>query len=167
MNHLVYLDTHAGELEKILSGTKTMLIIEHDPAQAAAQPAHPGDHLYFLRDNGECAVRVKATVIRVLCPANGLNEELSHTLKELQPRLQLTEDQYNAWSAKEQVLLVEFESAHKIGAIQVVPPQTAGRPGWSAFEEAGPMGPEEVSHEHPTLTLEGKAVDQNQRGSAL
>jgi hypothetical protein len=134
VNHLVYLDTRAGELERILSGVKTMLIKEFDPAQTTVRP---GDSLYFLRDNGECAVRVKATVTRLLFLANCLGQDLSHTLKEMQPRLQLTEDQYNDWSATDQVLLVEFESAHKIGAIEVAPHEIADRPEWIAFEELG------------------------------
>jgi hypothetical protein len=135
MNHLVFLDTRAGELEKILSGIKTMLIKECDPAQTTAHPVRPGDSLYFLRDNGECAVRVKATVVRVLFFANSLDEDLSHTLKELQPRLQLTEDQYNYWSARKQVLLVEFGSAHKIGVIHIAAHKIADRSDWMAFEE--------------------------------
>ena len=109
MNHLVFLDAQAGELEKILSGVKTMLVKEFDPAQTAAHPVNPGDSLYFLRDKDDCAVRVKATVVRVLFFTNRLDEDLSHTLKEMQPRLQFTEDQYNYWSAKQQVLLVEFD----------------------------------------------------------
>ena len=135
MNHLVFLDTRAGELEKILSGMKTMLIKEFDPAQTTAHPVRPGDSLYFLRDNGECAVRVKATVVRVLFFTNSLDQDLSHTLKELQPRLQLTEDQYNTWSAKQQVLLVEFGSAQKIGVIHVAPDRITDRSDWIAFEE--------------------------------
>ncbi len=51
----------------------------------------------------------KSTVVRVLFFTNNLDEDLSHILKEMQPRLQLTEDQYNYWSAKDQVLLVEFD----------------------------------------------------------
>jgi hypothetical protein len=135
MNHLVFLDTRAGELEKILSGTKTMLIKEFDPAQTTAHPVGPGDSLYFLRNQDDCAVRVKATVVRVLFFANSLDEDLSHTLKELQPRLQLTEDQYNYWSAKKQVLLVEFGSAHKIGVIPIAAHKIADRSDWMAFEE--------------------------------
>jgi hypothetical protein len=135
MNHLVFLNTRAGELEKILSGVKTMLIKELNPAQITAHPVRPGDGLYFLRDNGECAVRVTATVTRVLFLNNNSDEELSHTLKALQPRLQLTEDQYNTWAARKQVLLVEFESAHKIGMIHVAPNKITDRSDWIAFEE--------------------------------
>lgn len=137
MNYLVFLDAGAGELEKILSGLKTMLIRDYDPANPNAYPVNPGDGLYFLRDQDDCAVRVTATVVRVLYFTNRLNESLSHTLKEMQPRLQLTEGQYNYWSAKEQVLLVEFTSAHKIGMIQIVPEKIKDQSGWIAFESFG------------------------------
>jgi hypothetical protein len=136
VNHLVFLDTRAGELEKILSGVKTMLVKEFDPAQTTAHPVSPGDNLYFLRDNGECAVRVQATAERVLYLTNRLDQDLSQPLKEMQPRLQLTEDQYNYWSARKQVLLVEFDSAHKIDVIHVASSKIADRWDWIAFEES-------------------------------
>ena len=135
MNHLVFLDARAGELEKILCGVKTMLVKEFDPMQTTAHPVNPGDNLYFLRNMDDCALRVKATVVRVLFFTNRLDEDLPHTLKAMQPRLQLTEDQYNSWSAKQQVLLVELESAHKIGVIHVTPEKITDRSGWIAFED--------------------------------
>ena len=78
MNHLVFLDTQAGELEKILSGVKSMIAKEFDPA--SAYPVRLGDSLYFLRNNDECILRVKATVVRVVPLLNGLNEDFSHIL---------------------------------------------------------------------------------------
>jgi hypothetical protein len=134
MNHLVFLDARMGELEKILSGVKTMLVKEFDFAQTTAHPVNPGDSLYFLRDRDDCAVRVKATVVRVLSFTNHLEEDLSHTLKEMQPRLQFTEDQYNFWSGKKHVQLVEFESAQKIGAIRVATHKVSEPSDWIAFE---------------------------------
>ncbi len=137
MNYLVFLDTHAGELEKILSGVKCMLVKEFDPAAPTMQAASPGDSLYFLRDKDECDLRVTASVVRVLPVMNGPDEDLSRSLKELQPRLQLTEDQYNHWSAKKQVLLVEFASAHKIGVIHIPSNKITDRLDWIAFDEFG------------------------------
>ncbi len=134
MNHLVFLDAQAGELEKILSGVKTMVIREFDPDPAAKQPINPGDSLYFLRDQKECSVRVKATVVRVQFLTDQL-EDLSHTIKEIQPRLQLTEPQYIYWSDKHQILLVEFCSAHKIGLIQVALPKIIDRSDWIALKD--------------------------------
>lgn len=133
MNHLVYLDARAGELEKTLSGVKTMLVKAFDPAYPPAHPINPGDILYFLRDQDDCAVRVKAIVARVWLVTN--KEDLSHIMKAMQPRLQLTEEQYNHWSISQQALLVEIESAQKIGVIHVTPEKTAGRLDWIAFED--------------------------------
>lgn len=135
MNHLVFLNAQAGELERILSGMKTMLVKESGPGQTTAHRLNPGDSLYFLRDKDDCAVRVKATVVRVLYFANRSDIVLSQTLKEMQPKLQLTEDQYNYWSAQHTVLLVEFASAHKISVIHIAPNKIARPSGWIAFEE--------------------------------
>ena len=134
MNYLVFLDPHTGELEKILSGTKTMLLKEFDPSQLSEQPVSPGDSLYFLRHKDEFDLRVAATVVRVLFITNKLDKDLSHTLKELQPRLQLTEEQYNTWASKAQLMLVEFECAHKIDVIHVEANKITDRSGWIAFE---------------------------------
>jgi hypothetical protein len=133
MNYLVFLDNRAGELEKILSGVKTMLVKEFDPAHSPARPINPGDSLYFIRGKDDCALRVKAIVVRVWLVTN--KEDLLQTLKAMQPRLQLTENQYNHWSASQRALLVEFESAQKIGVIQVTPEKTAAPLDWIAFED--------------------------------
>lgn len=134
MNYLVFLDSQASELEKILSGTKSMVLKEFDPSQFDKQQVRPGDNLYFLRKKDEFTLRVKATVVRVLPVVNGLDEDLSPTLKEMQPKLQLTEDQYHYWSTKKQVLLVEFESARKIPVNQVTSQKVSDLSDWIAFE---------------------------------
>jgi hypothetical protein len=139
MNFLVFLNTQAGELEKILSGTKSMLLKEFDPAGAGDQAINPGDSLYFLRDDGDCDLRVKATVIRVLTFLNQKDDELSHLVKEMQPKLQLTEDQYNEWLVKGHAVLVEFGCAQKIDMVHVeldkITDRSANGSRWIAFEE--------------------------------
>jgi hypothetical protein len=135
MNYLVFLDPYAGELEKILSGIKCMVLKEIDPVLPTVHLVSPVDSLYFLRGKDDRDLRVSATVIRVTPFINSLEEDLSHTLKELQPRLQLTEDQYNYWSIKEQVQLVEFDCAHKIEVIQVASNKITDRSDWIAFKE--------------------------------
>ena len=133
MNHLFFLDAQAGELEKILSGVKTMLVKEFDPALPPADPVNPGDSLYLLRNKDACTLRVKATVTRVLSVTNDLEEDLSQLLKEMQPKLQFTEEQFDHWSAKKQVLLVEFESARKIEAIHITLDEDTDESNWIAF----------------------------------
>jgi len=135
MNHLVFLDARAGELEKILSGVKRMLVKDFDPHEPGAPSMAPGDSLYFLRDNDECDLRVGAKVVRVVPLVSGPDRDLAQALKELQPGLQLDEVQYRYWSTREQALLVEFESAHKIAVIRVAAEKVADRTRWIAFDD--------------------------------
>ena len=135
MNYLVMLDPCAGELEKILSGVKNMVLKEFDLVQPPAHLVRPGDGLYFLRNKDGYTVRVKATVERVSCFISGLDEDLPCSLKELQTRLQLTEIQYNDWSTKKHILLVEFIGAQKIKEIRVAPNKVSDRSDWISFED--------------------------------
>lgn len=137
MNYLVFLDAKAGELEKILSGLKSMVVKEFDPARPADQLTSPGDRLYFLRDTDECALRVQATVVRVLPLTHHTDEERCQILKEMQPRLQFNEDQYNTWVTKKQILLVEFASAQKMGVVHIAADRIADRSDWIPFIEFG------------------------------
>ncbi len=141
MNHLVFLDAQAGELEKILSGVKSMVVKDIDIEHPEVYTVKPGDSLYFLRKNDECDLRVRATVIRVLSFTKKLNEDLTHSLKELQSKLQLTEEQYNYWSGKNQVQLVEFESAQKIGVIHLTLDEVRGQSDWIAFQAFRVLSP--------------------------
>ena len=135
MNYLVFLDPQAGELEKILSGTKSMILKESCEASASKRAVSLGDGLYFLRKKGDCDLRVKATVSRILFVKKQMDDDLSHILKELQPRLQLTEEQYNHWSVKKQAQLVEFKGAHKIGPIHIPDGKFTESSDWMAFED--------------------------------
>ncbi len=135
MNYLVFLDAQAGDFEKIVSGTKRMVLKEPDPPRPAGPAICPGDRLYFLRRRDERFLRVQTTVVRVLCVSNQPCEDLSRFLKEMQPSLLLTEDQYNYWSARPVVLLVEFEVASKIAPIEISREKIKDRSDWIAFEE--------------------------------
>ena len=134
MNYLVYLDSCAGELEKILSGVKCMVIKTIGLENSASYPVSPGDSLYFLRDEADRNLRVKATIVHVSLFDRKIDEDLQHYLKELQPKLQLTENQFNYWSQKQKVLFVEFEAAQKIGVIHLALDELKVRSNWIAFE---------------------------------
>ncbi len=135
MNFFVFLDAQAGELEKILSGTKSMVVKKFDPADTTGQAVEPGDSLYFLKNGDDWDLRVVATVVQVLSYESSLGEDLSHLLKEVQPKLQLTEEQYNRQAGMKRILLVEFASAHKIELVHVAADKIRDRSDWIAFED--------------------------------
>jgi hypothetical protein len=135
MNYLVFLDPIAGELEKILSGTKSMVMKEFSPASASGQIISRGDNLYFLRNKDDCYLRVKANVSRVLSFTSQTEGDLAQVLKEFQPRLQMTEEQFNHWSVIKHTQLIEFEGAQKIGPIHISDCKLTKQSDWMAFED--------------------------------
>lgn len=135
MNHLVTLDARSGDLEKILSGVKSMLVRDLDFENSVTTPIAPGDNIYFLRSNGEKILRVSATIVGVHKCTNSLNEDLSSFLKEMQPKLQLTEAQFRYWSGKERVQLIEFTSAQKVKVILTSPNKAIEQSEWIVFDD--------------------------------
>lgn len=141
MNHLVFLDAEARELEKILSGIKSIIISDNDPLHA--NQVSPGDSLFFLRNNGERTVRVKARVVQAWTVHASPGEDLADCLKGMQTRLQCTEDQYNHWSLKTEAFFVEFENAHKIHVFHVAPDKIKDQNRWISFEDVSLLQQEE------------------------
>jgi hypothetical protein len=135
MNYIVSLDPAANEIEKILSGTKSMLLKDLSLTSKSFQEVNPGDDLYFLRKKGDCDLLVKAQVSRVVSPSGPLADDLPHILKEFQSRLQLTEEQFNHWSFKKQAQLIEFKGAHKINPIHIPYYDISGTSDWIACED--------------------------------
>jgi len=135
MDHIVFLDAQTGELEKVLSGVKTMIVSDFDVSHSPLDMVQPGNKLFFLRNNGECLVQVMATTIRVFVLENNSDEQLSQFLKERQPRLHLTENQYNIWAKKNRAVFIEFDLAHKIPAIRIAIDKIKDEFGWVSTED--------------------------------
>ena len=140
MNYLVFLDAGAGELERILSGIKSMVIKESEPQDTHLQPLMPGDCLYFLR-NDEMEIRVKAMIKSVQTVSGESAGDISRQLKEMQPRLQLTEEQFMYWRTKTQVRLVEIEGAQKISLVHLDLDVLKGHSDWIAFQAFSVLTP--------------------------
>jgi hypothetical protein len=60
MDHVVYLDAKAKELETLLSGKKTMIIRGATGRKLPYGRVSIGDVLYFINNNAEGVVKAKA-----------------------------------------------------------------------------------------------------------
>jgi len=63
MDHIVYVDADAKELEKLTSGTRTMIVRRAKDVPCGT--VNPSDTLYFIHD-GDRLIRARATVKDVL-----------------------------------------------------------------------------------------------------
>lgn len=116
MIHLVYTDNTGKigdrELEKILSGTKTMLIRGAAGRKIPHSRVFVGETLYFM-EKGTAKISAKATVKAVQNFVKLTDAEVSQVLTEHQPKLNLSEKQIDRWH-KKCLCLVEFEDVATI-----------------------------------------------------
>lgn len=116
MVHLVYCDNTGkkGEhvLDKILSGTKTMVVRGAAGRKIPHSRVFEGEMLYFM-EKGTALIAAKAVVKSVQNYVKLTEEEIVKTFDVHQDKLNLTDKQRTRWH-KKCLCLVEFEQVEAI-----------------------------------------------------
>ena len=100
MEHVVYLDAKAKELENLLAGTKTMILRGAAGRKMPYGRVGTGDMLYFINNNAEGLVRAKGTVKSVINSEPLSPAESEKLIDCHQDKLHLTEAQLKRWVGK-------------------------------------------------------------------
>ncbi|HEX2978704.1 MAG TPA: hypothetical protein VHO48_00420 [Anaerolineaceae bacterium] len=108
MDHVVYLDAKAKELEKIAAGAKTMIVRGAAGRKLPHGRVFPGDTLYFINNNGEGLIRASAKVKTTVHSEKLSEAEALVLLNANQEKLQLSEAQRQRWNGKRFLVLVEI-----------------------------------------------------------
>ncbi|HOP65969.1 MAG TPA: hypothetical protein PLX66_03015 [Bacilli bacterium] len=113
--HLVYLNSKEKELEKLLNGSKTMII------RGAAGKKCPlggrakiNDTIYFVETGGNMMVSYKGIISYVDEDYKMTPEESIKFLKKYDKQLNLSEKQYEKWSSKKCLAVYEISNINKI-----------------------------------------------------
>ena len=116
MIHLVYCDNTGKkgerELDKILAGTKTMIIRGAAGRKLPHSRVFEGETLYFM-EKGTSLITAKATVKNVQNYVKLKEEEITETIEKNQPKLNLTDKQKERWH-KKCLCLAEFNNVQEI-----------------------------------------------------
>ncbi|MDU5082151.1 hypothetical protein CIW83_15560 [Tissierella sp. P1] len=119
MVHLVYCDNigKKGEriLDKILAGTKTMIVRGAAGRKIPHSRVFAGETLYFM-EKGTAKITAKGIVKNVENYIKLSDEEILKILGENQSKLNLSEKQKSRWH-KKCLCLVEFENVQEIPAL--------------------------------------------------
>ncbi len=119
MVHLVYCDNTGkkGEkvLDKILSGTKTMIVRGAAGRKIPHSRVFKGEELYFM-EKGSLMITAKAKVRDVQNYVKLTEEEICQVLEDNQEKMKLTEKQKERWH-KKCLCLVEFEDVEEIAPL--------------------------------------------------
>ncbi len=114
MDHVVYLDAKANELERLLDGRKTMIIRGATGRKLPYGRVNEGDILYFINNNAEGVIKAKAIVNTVYNSEKMSSEESISLVKENQDKLQLTDAQFKKWAGKRYIVLIELKRIEEI-----------------------------------------------------
>jgi len=112
MVHLIYCDDKEKVLEKIIEGTKVMIVRGAAGRKIPHSRVFEGEKLYFMK-KGTGKITALATVKNVQNFVKLLDNEISETLDANQDKLNLSEKQKLRWH-KKCLCLVEFKDVKEI-----------------------------------------------------
>ena len=115
MVHLVYCDDKEKVLEKILEGSKTMIIRAAAGRKIPHSRIFEGETLYFMK-KGSGSISTMATVKSVQNFVKLSEDEICNILTQNQDKLNLTKKQQERWH-KKCICLVEFVDVKEIDAL--------------------------------------------------
>jgi hypothetical protein len=119
MDHVVYLDAKASELENLIKGNKSMIIRGASGRKIPHGIVNEGDVLYFINNNGEGEVKAKGVVTSVLNSDKMSVEESFETIVRHQDRLQLPDKQFDRWAGKRYLVLIGLDRIHAIKPFRI------------------------------------------------
>lgn len=119
MVHLVYCD-NAGKkgekvLDKILAGTKTMVVRGAAGRKIPHSRGSKGERLYFM-EKGSSQITATAIIKTVQNYVKLSDDEITKTLADNQSKLNLSDKQKERWH-KKCLCLVEFEDVEEIAPL--------------------------------------------------
>lgn len=116
MVHVVYCDNDgkSGErvLDKILNGSKTMVVRGASGRKIPHSRVFEGETLYFM-EKGTAQISARATVRAVQNYVKLTDDEINRILNENQDKLNLTDKQRKRWQ-KKCLCLVEFGDVERV-----------------------------------------------------
>ena len=119
MDHVVYVDAKANEMDKLLDGEKTMIIRGAAGRKLPYGRVNTEDVLYFIKNNGEGEVKAKAIVSNVFNSEKMSKEESIVLVEENQGKLKLTKKQFKRWAGKRYIVLIELKSVEAVDAFGI------------------------------------------------
>lgn len=107
MDHVVYVDAKAGEMEKLQNGEKTMIIRGATGRKIPYGRVHKGDWLYFIKNNAEGIIKASGQVSNVINSDKLTKEDSYRLVEKYQDKLALTTAQFKRWAGKRYLVLIE------------------------------------------------------------
>jgi hypothetical protein len=119
MDHIVYVDTRAREMEDLVMGIKSMIIRGASGRKLPHGRVNEGDILYFVNNNGECEVKARGVVSSVLNTEKLTVEESFETIIRHQDKLQLPDKQFEKIAGKRYLVLIGLNEIEEVKPFRI------------------------------------------------
>lgn len=130
MDHVVYVDAKAGEMDKLISGEKVMVIRGATGRKLPHGRVNAGDVLYFINNNGEGAAKASG-VVKAVHNSDKMSEpESVRLVEEHMSQLKLTPKEFQKWAGKRYIVLIEVEKVETISPIPIDKSQYGNMDDW-------------------------------------
>ncbi len=139
MDHVVYLDAKAKEFEKLIEGTKTMIIRGATGRKMPYERVFEGDQLYFIRNNGEGLFVGKAKVSFVYNSKKMTKEESIELVDSYKEKLNLSSAQSKRWMGKRYLVLIEVDDLSEIEPFEIDRSKCGKMDDWLPVEDIDTM----------------------------
>ena len=134
MDHVVYVDAKAGEMEKLVNDEKKIIIRGAAGRKMPYGRVNQGDMLYLINNNAESVIKAKAIVMDVFTSDKMTREESIALVENNQEKLYLTDKQFKRWAGKRYLVLVE------VGQVTKVPPFQIDKSEYGNMDDWLPVG---------------------------
>ena len=119
MDHVVYLDIRAKELEHLAQGTKKMIIRGAMGRKMPYGRVHAKDTLYFIENKGDGLVKAKATVSEVIETEKLAKEESIAMVERHQESLRLDAGLQKRFAGKRYLVLIRLEDVSMLDPFSI------------------------------------------------
>jgi hypothetical protein len=135
MDHVVYLDAKANELENLLNGKKNMIIRGAMGRKLPYGRVNEGDVLYFINNNAEGLIRASGAVSFVFNSEKMSKEDSADLIKKHQDKLQLTKEQFQRWAGKRYIVLIGVDKVKEVSPLPFDKSNYSSMDDWLSVEK--------------------------------
>ncbi len=119
MVHLIYCDKKAKVLDKLLEGSKTMIIRGAAGRTFPHSRVFPGEIAYFIVNDGTGLIRAKGKIKTAFSSEKMTEEESKALVATNSEKLNLTPAQTERWAGKKFLVLVEVTEIETIAPLEM------------------------------------------------
>lgn len=119
MDHVVYVDARVNELDRLLDGSKKMIIRGATGRKLPYGRVNENDILYFINNDGSGLIKAKGVVESVYNSDKMSKEESIELVKKNQDKLKLGGNQFKRWGGKRYIILIEVREVEPVSPFKI------------------------------------------------